>query len=184
MISPTASNPLLYYEVPKERKKTLHHSNTYKSFQFGDDKQGNEEPFVRHNKKSKYAEYNYSTQIYALPGGVKREYVEKSKMNKINEQSIKMKMNSDFSSKISCLPGTMTKEVEDENKKRHKKSSGVQKYNAETKEERNIFRKGKKTPLIGGNNKETIDNDNTVREGKRKLPPGIRDQFKSQFSFC
>ena len=55
-------------------------------------------------------------------------------MNKINEQSIKMKMNSDFSSKISCLPGTMTKEVEDENKKRHKKSSGVQKYNAETKE--------------------------------------------------
>lgn len=180
LLSPQSQNSLLYYELPKEKKKTLTHSKTYSSFKFGEANNDNnaQKPL---SKKSKYDIYNSTTQIYSLPGGIKREIPVRSRVNKLNEDSVKMKMNSDFSSKITCLPGSMTKDAGDDNRIRHKKSCGTQRFNAECHEERNFFRKGKKAPKV---NYETIDRENTIREGKRRVPPGIRDQFRSQFTFC
>lgn len=180
LLSPQSQNSLLYYELPKEKKKTLTHSKTYSSFKFGESNNDTttQKPL---SKKSKYDIYNSTTQIYSLPGGIKREIPLRNRVNKLNEDSVKMKMNSDFSSKITCLPGSMTRDAGDENRIRHKKGSSTQRFNQECHEERNFFRKGKKAPKA---NYETINRENIVREGKGRLPPGIRDQFRSQFTFC
>jgi hypothetical protein len=158
-------------------------TNTYRnSFNFANN--SNDDPYKekRCSNKSKFDIYKNTTQIYGLPGGIKREIPVRSRMNKFNEKAINMKMQSDFSSKVECLPGSMTREVKDKYVL-HKKMVSDGGVNKESNEERNEFRKSRKNAVYGRNAYETGDKDNEVRQGRRTIVPnGVRDQFRSQFA--
>lgn len=183
LLSPSNPNPVISYEEqPKEKGKRVY-TNLYKSFKFAynpNDPDDTNKP-KRCSNKAKYDIYKNTTQIYELPGGVKRELPVKNRMTKLNEQSIKMKMQSDFSSKVSCLPGSMTRDVNDKYSL-HKKMVSDGGIHRESTEERNEFRKSKKSAVYGRNANETFHNNTVIKEGKRTvLPNGVRDQFRSQF---
>lgn len=183
LLSPSNPNPLISYEPPKEKGKRVY-SNAYKSFKFAytPSEVNDSLKEKRCSNKAKYDIYKNTTQIYGLPGGIKREIPVNNRMNSINEKSIKMKMQSDFSSKVACLPGSMTREV-NEKYETHKKMVSEGGVNRETTEERNEFRKSRKNAVFGRNANETFGNDKEVRQGRRTvLPNGVRDQFKSQFA--
>lgn len=54
-------------------KNTKNISNTYRSSVFPENENNKDLKNVRHSKNSIYSNYSYRTQIYSLPGGVKRE---------------------------------------------------------------------------------------------------------------
>ena len=124
-------NHLLNYCKTSYKSKPID-MNKYNSFKLTyDDKEiEDKEKYKRQKKESEYTKYDVTTQIHSLPGGVKRGVLEKKRSNnKLFIGSTSMKVNSDYKSKIECLPTTMTIHNED-NKNR---------------KEKNTFRKEKKT---------------------------------------
>jgi hypothetical protein len=183
LLSQNDINPLTSYEIPKDDKGKKIFTNTYRnSFNFANNSNDDSYKEKRCSNKSKFDIYKNTTQIYGLPGGIKREIPVRSRMNKFNEKAINMKMQSDFSSKVECLPGSMTREVKDKYIL-HKKMASNGGVNKESKEERNEFRKSRKNAVYGRNAYETFDKDNTIKQGRRTIvPDGVRDQFRSQFA--
>ena len=164
-----------------QRKIRQTTSDTFKSFDFSGSSTDRGSVTKRLNRESPFDIYTSTTQIYALPGGVKRKERLKVRMNDTNKDSINMKYNSDYSSKVSCLPGTMTKKVPVEPVVPSRKI-GIRHANDETKENTESFRKGRSSAgcFIG---KESKSYKNEWGSDGRKKFPG-KNNFTSQFQIC
>jgi len=74
--------------------------------------------WLRNIRNVEYKKYDNTTQITNLPGGIKRKDIEitddKQKLLKKKDLSLKSfgyKMDKDYKSNISCLPGTMVNSI-------------------------------------------------------------------------
>lgn len=196
LLSPQTKNPLMNYDLPR-RIERKNNSNTFKSFKFGEN-YGEPLNSKKMNKTTIYDIYGTTSQIFNLPGCIKRPYIERVKKNKCNEDSLNLKYNNDFSSNVYCLPGAMTKENGPSYYDTyHIKVDKVNNVSRETKEP-NFFRQGKKFFSLRGNKNEgklNIFRDGNGKvnsnkeyeykmQGRKKMPEGMPDQFRSQFIIC
>lgn len=140
-------------------------------------------------KEGEYKKYDNTTQIVALPGGIKRnEYEIRDDGKPItskNYQSYSTKLNRDFNSNISCLPGSMVRQqvnVEERPRSSVRKFQNSDIFNLNTTY--NSFKVSNKrveniSKIFGQSNdeKKLIPNP----KGKQNLQ---KNTFRSQFSFA
>lgn len=109
-ITPNYSNPLINYSEDKKKSKTMFKNSPLKNksnFKFFYDKNELNDTYRRIKRKNILSKYELTTQIYSLPGGVKRE-IPKKYINPILEECKSKKIVNDYKSKISCLNNSMT----------------------------------------------------------------------------
>ena len=176
LLNPNSFNPLISYDNNKKERRELKSSQSNRNnFKLSyDDNEMNLE-YKREKGKPKYEEYKTTTQIYSLPGGVKRKINEKS-INPLYKESIDKKLENDYQSKIICLPNTETRDINNEKKFECKRKFRIQRnknndfYNQnQFNDSENYFRKGKRS----FRNLQNVEN--------KIMYPGITDQFKSHF---
>ena len=137
--------------------------------------------YKRQLKPGKFTCYEHTTQIYGLPGGIKRKEIIRTK-NPLYKESNDLKYNDVFQSKVECLPGSLTRSSY-QNRIRRYKNILQRGANDECKEERNEFRKSRKPVNINENEYEDslLKNRNHLSRKGHYLNPGIINQQKSYF---
>lgn len=151
IIAPYCSNNLLYYKQ-KEKKRNLNKSciidgsnrknQTNIKFYYDQEDLKKIPKYKRITKLTKYGSHGQTTQITCIPGGVKRVEEPKNRYDSsILAHSFFLKMNYVFKSKVSCLPNSMTS-IKEIPTPHGKKINGV--INKESKEEKDLFKGGKK----------------------------------------
>ncbi len=179
LLNPNSFNPLISYDNNKKERRELKSSQSNRNnFKLSyDDNEMNLE-YKREKGKPKYEEYKTTTQIYSLPGGVKRKIQEKT-INPLYKESIDKKLEDDYMSKIICLPNTETRDIDNEPKYENKRQFRIQRNNNNNdfysqnqfNNSENYFRKGKRSF-------RNIQNNDRI---KRNFYPGFNDQLQSHF---
>lgn len=180
LLNPNSFNPLISYQNSQRERRELKGSQSHNNtFKLSYDEKDLNQKYKREKGESKYEEYKTTTQIYSLPGGVKRKIQEKT-INPLYKESIDKKLEDDYMSKIICLPNTETRDIDNEQKYEMKKQFRIQRNNNinndfylqnQFKNPENIFRKGKRSF-------RNIQNNDRI---KRNFYPGFNDQFQSHF---
>ena len=181
VLAPNSRNNLMYYESKTKEPKKVINLDKYKHFKFS----YSEEELKRdsaiakmHHKRSVFTNYANTTQIYSLPGGVKREVIgHRRNGSSITKKSADMKMKSVFCSKVACLPGTMTRNVDGELMMSTRRKC-AKTANDECTQEMNWFRKPRQGCHRSG---EESKEEKIVKEGKKHVKPE-RNEFRSTFS--
>ena len=180
LLNPNSFNPLISYQNSQRERRELKGSQSHNNtFKLSYDEKDLNQKYKREKGESKYEEYKTTTQIYSLPGGVKRKIQEKT-INPLYKESIDKKLEDDYMSKIICLPNTETRDIDNEQKYEMKRQFRIQRNNNinndfylqnQFKNPENIFRKGKRSF-------RNIQNNDRI---KRNFYPGFNDQFQSHF---
>ena len=174
LLNPNSFNPLISYQNNKKERRELKGSQSHRNnFKLSYEDNETKSVYKREKGKPKYEEYKTTTQIYSLPGGVKRKIHEKIP-NPLYKESIDKKLENDYQSKISCLPNTETRDINNEakieSKRKYKINSNRENIDKDyyLKTENNYFRKGKRS-------------FRNLQNNGNMCYPGITDQFKSHF---
>lgn len=185
LISPNRNNPYMYYKdsIKESQKKTFIRTNQGLNF--------TDEGDIVPVKTSKKRIDNNTNHNHSLSDCLFRNQGKPKPFQQpdfFTQQARSMKLNSDFSSKISCLPGSYTKEVKEDvkplrrhmtqNTKLNKRTSNN--ANISTDKEINWFRTSKK--ITHSQLEESKEYGDKCYLGKRHIHPGIKNQFKSNFS--
>jgi hypothetical protein len=184
-------NPLISYKNNINKRRELCHSSNKNAYV--DHIKLNENPcendinneynteYKRQLKPGVYTNYEHTTQIYSLPGGIKRKIITRKK-NPLYKESNDLKYNDVFQSKVECLPGSLTRPSY-QNKILRYKNILQRGANDECKEERNEFRKSRKPVNINENEYEDSLLKNRSYQSRKGhyLNPGIINQQKSYF---
>jgi hypothetical protein len=144
------------------------------------------------NRDVEYKKYDTTTQIVALPGGVKRSHCEinddsKFASGKVN-QSYSTKLHRDYKSNISCLPGSMINGYNE-----RQKHVNIKKYqtndifntNSNTYTNYNTFKVSNRKPessfrVFG----QSQDEKKLIPNPKAHRPENIKNPFISQIQIC
>ena len=178
LLTPNSFNPLISYNnSQRERRELKGNKNQNDNFKLSYDELDLKQKYKREKGESKFEEYKTTTQIYSLPGGIKRKIQEK-KINPLYKESIDKKLENDYMSKIICLPNSETRNVDNELKVESKRQFRIQRnknndfYNQnQFNDSENYFRKGKRSF-------RNIQNNERI---KRYFYPGFNDQLQSHF---
>ena len=179
LLNPNSFNPLISYQNSQRERRELKGSQSHNNtFKLSYDEKDLNQKYKREKGKPKYEEYKTTTQIYSLPGGVKRKIQEKI-INPLYKESIDKKLENDYMSKIICLPNTETRDIDNEPKYENKRQFRIQRNNNNNdfysqnqfNNSENYFRKGKRSF-------RNIQNNDRI---KRNFYPGFNDQLQSHF---
>ena len=135
-----------------------------------------------------FNKYDRTTQITSLPGGIKRQHHDIRDDSKPiivkNHHAHKMKVNLDYNSNVSCLPGKNVNRTQEDKT-----------YNQESRKHlvSDIFNTNHQTTNYNSFNisNKTKDNRNyqqsfnekkVVHDGRSKRPEQIRNAFRSQLT--
>lgn len=170
---------MTYYKEATRPKSKGVHKRSYQNFRFTDTPTN--EQLKRAKKVTLYGQDNLMSNVLNQKNKIK-QYIQP---DAFYEKARAMKFSSDFSSKISCLPGSYTREVKENSKplRKHIESSYIKEntslVNKYPEREMNWFCTSRKiTHNILEESKERKEDS---YGGKRHIHPGVKSQFKSQF---
>lgn len=176
--------------ITKSRKAN---PKVYQSFRFSEE--CNAELYKRNLKEGEFKKYDNTTQIVALPGGVKRQEFEirddSKPITSKNYQSYSTKLNRDYNSNIACLPGSMVKrQVEERPNLKIRKFQNSDIFNTNTNYNSNVntsynsFKvSNKRAENITRIFEQSNDEKRLIPNPKGK-PNQIRNPFISQITFA